>query len=236
MNKINVVICGDVDGGKSTLTGRIIKNYEKLKNWHDCDFKKNLYEITDTLSQEKTHNKTILSSQFQIGEHIITNTPGHEEYIVDTISCLSTADKAIIVIAEQHGFTRLTNIYINLCKLFNIKNIILLYNKRSEFNRNDCHYNINLLNDNMDNFFKNLFVVDDKYKEYNLRFNSVFLANYTDKKYVIDENGNVATYSNIEKIDGIFYKSINPLNIGKKFAFYDINNKLIGFGIDNTRR
>lgn len=120
--------------------------------------------------------------------------------------------------------------------MFDIKNIIFLNNQYSDKINYNCDYNINLLNGDITKLMDNLFLIQNNEIDYNLRFNSVFFCNYTEKSYVIDENGNKANYSNIEKIDGIFHKSINPLNIGCKFAFYNKDNKLIGFGIDKTRR
>ena len=154
INKIiNVTVIGHVDCGKSTLCGQLllscglvteqeiqklkmIAKENKLESWY-------LAYLTDTSQEERTKGKTIDYSINSININNIKinliDTPGHKNYISNTMSGLQISDIAILVVSAKEGefesgFEKCgqTKEHLIVAKGSNINNIIVAINKIDE--------------------------------------------------------------------------------------------------------
>ena len=118
INKIiNVTVIGHVDCGKSTLCGQIllscglvteqeilklkmIAKENKLESWY-------LAYLTDISQEERSKGKTVDYSINSININNIKinliDTPGHKNYISNTMSGLQISDIAILVVSAKEG-------------------------------------------------------------------------------------------------------------------------------------
>lgn len=154
INKIiNVTVIGHVDCGKSTLCGQLllscglvseqeilklkmIAKENKLESWY-------LAYLTDTSQEERTKGKTV---DYSINSIDINNvkinlidTPGHKNYISNTMTGLQISDIAILVVSAKEGefesgFEKCgqTKEHLIVAKGSNINNIIVAINKIDE--------------------------------------------------------------------------------------------------------
>ncbi|MGL4948805.1 MAG: GTP-binding protein, partial [Anaeroplasmataceae bacterium] len=140
MNRI--VVCGDVDSGKSTLIGKIILDKKLFQFSVD-----KLYKYTDTFSKELEQSKTIRASRYYIDENnIVINCPGHIEYIKSIISCLSNGTHAIIIENHETEDSANTALYEELVKLFNL-NYIKVFNSINCNMPSKSHANFDIITD-----------------------------------------------------------------------------------------
>lgn len=154
-----VVICGSVDDGKSTLTGRIYydtKNLPKdqLKRVQLISKKKNqkgignnldLTFFNDGLADEIEQGITIdVSHKFLnvAGErYIFHDSPGHNQYTRNVINAASECNIAIVLIDLTKGILDQTKTHIQILKFLGIKNIIFVLNKIDLIKYNKKTYN-----------------------------------------------------------------------------------------------
>ena len=154
INKIiNVTVIGHVDCGKSTLCGqlllscglvseqeiqklKLIAKENKLESWY-------LAYLTDTSQEERLKGKTVDYSINSININNIKinliDTPGHKNYISNTMSGLQISDIAILVVSAKEGefesgFEKCgqTKEHLIVAKGSNINNIIVAINKIDE--------------------------------------------------------------------------------------------------------
>lgn len=150
---INVTVIGHVDCGKSTLCGQLllsnglvseqeiqklkmIAKENKLESWY-------LAYLTDTSQEERTKGKTVDYSINSININNIKinliDTPGHRNYISNTMTGLQISDIAILVVSAKEGefesgFEKCgqTKEHLIVAKGSNINNIIVVINKIDE--------------------------------------------------------------------------------------------------------
>ncbi len=150
---INVTVIGHVDCGKSTLCGQLllscglvteqeilklkmIAKENKLESWY-------LAYLTDTSQEERLKGKTVDYSINSININDIKinliDTPGHKNYISNTMSGLQISDIAILVVSAKEGefesgFEKCgqTKEHLIVAKGSNINNIIVAINKIDE--------------------------------------------------------------------------------------------------------
>ncbi|CAF3763868.1 unnamed protein product [Rotaria sp. Silwood1] len=150
---INILFCGHVDAGKSTigghllcLTGRIDeRTLEKAKNEaqdraRDSWF---LAYLLDTNEEERERGKTVEVGrawfETQTKHFTILDAPGHRCFVPNMIGGASQADIAILVISARKGefetgFERggQTREHIMLVKTVSVRNLIVLVNKMDD--------------------------------------------------------------------------------------------------------
>lgn len=229
-----ILICGDVNSGKSTLIGRLLKD-SKDNLYKDID-KDKLYHITDTLSSEQKENKTIHSSQYYLDEDILLiNCPGHKEYIKDTISRMSEADVAILIQNKDTKNSELTSLYAEMLEMFRIPYIRIHNVIDGDYSLTEqvCSFTLDVVNDNIEFLIKETLNVTGRYQTFITsrvntiifdKFNYVKISGKNDKlKIKLDK----LVYSNdiIKR-----YESDICMSSGSKIVFYN-NKKLVGCGI-----
>ena len=151
MNLINVMTCGSVDDGKSTLLGRLIfetnnlydDQSEYLKNLNNKFRKKEVdidYSLLlDGLIDEKNQGITIdiAFKYFTLGNNQFTliDSPGHKEFTKNMANAATFADAALILIDVTKGVTDQTKKHLEIISMFpNIKQKIICLNKIDKLN------------------------------------------------------------------------------------------------------
>ena len=165
MNNIyNIVTCGDVDSGKSTLLGRILFNTGNVyvdqiddvisaSKKYSSDNRIEYGFLFDGLQSEREQQITIdiAHRYFNINNtrfHLF-DAPGHIQYLHNFIIGCVEADCALLMVDSTIGITKQTYTHYDICKELSVENVIISITK------------IDLVNDN---------VVTELEKEINEKF------------------------------------------------------------------
>lgn len=147
--KINLVIVGHLDHGKSTLIGRLLYDagaIQKLKLKELKETTKDLKRefefayIMDSFEEEIEGGLTIdiMQTPFKSKKHeyAIIDCPGHKEFIKNMISGASKADAAILVVSakKEEGVQEQTKRHTFLLKLLGVNQLIVVINKMDTVN------------------------------------------------------------------------------------------------------
>ncbi|MBE0490930.1 MAG: 50S ribosome-binding GTPase [Sulfurospirillum sp.] len=142
MQRLNIVITGHVDHGKSTLIGRLLADTNslpqgKLKNVQKmCENNARPFEyafLLDALEDEQKQGITIDSARVffksQKREYIIIDAPGHIEFLKNMISGASRAEAALLLIDAKEGVAENSKRHGMLLSLLGIKQVAVVINK-----------------------------------------------------------------------------------------------------------
>lgn len=137
------ICCGNVDDGKSTLIGRLLLNTKSVKKDQLDDAlrvsqkngadKIELAMLLDGLLAEREQQITIdIAHRFfdynDVRFHIF-DCPGHEQYTKNMAIAAASVDTAILVIDALKGVKPQTLKHIEICNLFEIKNLLICLTK-----------------------------------------------------------------------------------------------------------
>ena len=158
--RINIMTCGNVDDGKSTLLGRFlfetnnisIDQSEYLKRIQQHFLSKNSeHEIDysmllDGLIDEKKQGITIdiAFKFFKLGskEFVFIDSPGHQEYTKNMAHAATHANAALLIVDVTNGFSEQTINHLNIISIFpNVENIIVCINKMDKVNYSKLKFN-----------------------------------------------------------------------------------------------
>lgn len=146
MKSINIMTCGSVDDGKSTLLGRLIYETDNLLE-DQSDYLSKLNQkfakkdveidyslLLDGLIDEKEQGITIdIAFKYFTLENTqftLIDSPGHKEYTKNMANAATFADVALILIDASKGITQQTKKHIEIVNMFpNIQNKIICINK-----------------------------------------------------------------------------------------------------------
>lgn len=139
--KVNVVITGHVDHGKSTLIGRLLYDSESIEEGRLEQIQKLAEEykkrfefayfldcFDDELKEERTIDTTGVMFKGK-NLYTITDVPGHKEFIKNMLTGASHADVAVLVVAADEGIQEQTRRHAFLIHLLGIKQLFVLVNK-----------------------------------------------------------------------------------------------------------
>ena len=142
MQRLNIVITGHVDHGKSTLIGRLLADTDSLPQGKlesvkkMCENNARPFEyafLLDALADEQKQGITIDSArvffQSQKREYIIIDAPGHIEFLKNMISGASRAEAALLLIDAKEGVAENSKRHGMLLSLLGIKQIAVVVNK-----------------------------------------------------------------------------------------------------------
>lgn len=140
----NIVTCGDVDSGKSTLFGRLLYNtnniYEdQLADIENASKKYSAYNrfeyglLFDGLLEERKQQITIDTAHryFHLAGvrfHLL-DCPGHPQYTHNFVISAAIADIAVLVVDSTKGLMPQTLVHYDICKTFKIKKVIIAITK-----------------------------------------------------------------------------------------------------------
>jgi translation elongation factor EF-1alpha len=140
--KVNVVIVGHVDHGKSTLIGRLLYDSESIMEGRVEEIQKLAEEykkrfefayfldsFDDELKEERTIDTTGVMFKGKKNLYSITDVPGHKEFIKNMLTGASHADVAVLVVAADEGIQEQTGRHAFLIHMLGIEEIFAVVNK-----------------------------------------------------------------------------------------------------------
>ena len=140
--KINLVVVGHKDHGKSTLIGRLLYDSEAIQEQKLKEIREELERsgkefefafILDSLEEERTGGLTIdiMHTPFKSDRYFYTiiDCPGHKEFIQKMLTGASQADAAILVVSAVEGIEDQTRQHLYLVKMLGINQLVAAVNK-----------------------------------------------------------------------------------------------------------
>lgn len=167
MSILKFLIAGNVDDGKSTLTGRLLLetnsvHEDLIQNNISLNSKLVLSHFSDGLKQERLQGITIDVSYkfFSIGlrKFVLIDAPGHFKYVKNLVSGASQCDLVLIIIDVLQGITDQTIVHFKIAEFLNVSNVIFVINKMDLINYESNIY-LNLVE-----AIKQTFVLSEKCK------------------------------------------------------------------------
>lgn len=140
--KMNIVIVGHVDHGKSTLVGRLFYDtgglpegkYEAVAQV--CEDTGKPFEfafLLDALEEERDQGVTIDTAQtyFHTGkrDYVIIDAPGHKEFLKNMVTGAASADAAVLLIDAAEGVQEQSRRHGYLLELLGIRQVAVVINK-----------------------------------------------------------------------------------------------------------
>jgi len=140
--KMNIVIVGHVDHGKSTIIGRLLADTNslpegKLAQVKDlCEKNSKPFEyafLLDALKDEQAQGITIDTARIffhtKKRNYIILDAPGHIEFLKNMITGASRAEAALLVIDAKEGVRENSRRHGYMLAMLGIKQVVILVNK-----------------------------------------------------------------------------------------------------------
>ena len=140
--KMNMVIVGHVDHGKSTIIGRLLVDTHSLPDGKldqvkaNCERNSKPFEyafLIDALKDEQAQGITIDSARVffktKNRHYLIMDAPGHIEFLKNMITGASRAEAALLVIDAHEGVQENSRRHGYMLSLLGIKQIAILVNK-----------------------------------------------------------------------------------------------------------
>lgn len=153
-NKMNIVITGHVDHGKSSLIGRVLFDTGSIPETMVEEIRKISQErgeemqfayFLDALEEERTQNITIDTTQtfFKTSHrsYVIIDAPGHREFLKNMVSGASLADAAVLIVDISRGIEEQTRRHANILKLLGLTDVIVAVNKMDMVNYEEAKFN-----------------------------------------------------------------------------------------------
>jgi bifunctional enzyme CysN/CysC len=140
--KMNIVIVGHVDHGKSTLVGRLFYDTNSLPDGkYDAvarvcadtgkDFE--FAFLLDSLEEERDQGVTIDTAQAYFStekrDYVIIDAPGHKEFLKNMVTGAASADAAVLLIDAEEGVQEQSRRHGYLLKLLGIRQVTVVINK-----------------------------------------------------------------------------------------------------------
>ena len=152
--KINLVVVGHKDHGKSTLIGRLLYdskaiNEQKLQEVR-TELEKSGHKdfefafLLDSLEEERQGGLTIdiMHMPFKSKKYFYTiiDCPGHREFIKKMFTGASQADAAVLVVSAKEGIEDQTKQHAFLIKTMGINQLVVAVNKMDEANYGEAKF------------------------------------------------------------------------------------------------
>lgn len=141
-DRMNIVIVGHVDHGKSTLIGRLLVDtgslpegkLEQVKRTCEQNAKPFEYAfLLDALKDEQDQGITIDTARIffksEHREYIIIDAPGHIEFVKNMVSGAARAEAAILLIDAFEGIAENSKRHGYLLSMLGIKQVVVAVNK-----------------------------------------------------------------------------------------------------------
>ena len=138
---LSVAFTGHVDHGKSTLIGRLLYDSESISDGRVDEVRKLAEEykkrfefayFIDSFEDEMKQDRTIDTSAAMFkgkNNYIITDVPGHKEFIKNMLTGVSQADIAVLVVSSLDGIQEQTRRHLFLLKMIGTKEVFAVVNK-----------------------------------------------------------------------------------------------------------
>ena len=142
MLRVNLVVVGHKDHGKSTLIGRLLydskavhqQQIDEIRSDHTLSGKPFEFAfLLDSLEEERQGGLTIdiMQTPFTSKKYryTIIDCPGHREFIKKMLTGASQADAAVLVTSAKEGIESQTRQHAFLIKMLGIKQLVVAINK-----------------------------------------------------------------------------------------------------------
>ncbi|MFH1801117.1 MAG: GTP-binding protein [Candidatus Omnitrophota bacterium] len=142
MDRMNIVIVGHVDHGKSTVIGRLLADTGSLPEGKleqvqaTCAKNAKPFEyafLLDALKDEQSQGITIDAARCffhtKRREYIVIDAPGHIEFLKNMITGASQAEAALLVIDAKEGILENSKRHGYLLSMLGIRQVAVLVNK-----------------------------------------------------------------------------------------------------------
>jgi len=152
--KMNIVIVGHVDHGKSTIIGRLLADtnslpegkLDQIKEYCKNNSKPFEYAfLLDALKDEQSQGITIDSARCffksKKRDYIIIDAPGHIEFLKNMISGAARAEAALLVIDANEGIQENSRRHGYMLSMLGIRQIAVLVNKMDLVNYDEKVFN-----------------------------------------------------------------------------------------------
>lgn len=152
--RMNIVIVGHVDHGKSTLVGRLMVDTGSLPEGkleqvrRTCEINSKPFEyafLLDALIDEQSQGITIDTARIffksKKREYIIIDAPGHIEFLKNMISGAARAEAAILLIDAAEGIAENSKRHAYMLSMLGIKQVVVAINKMDLVNFSEEVYN-----------------------------------------------------------------------------------------------
>jgi len=153
ISRINLVVVGHKDHGKSTLIGRLLYDSKAILEQKLNDIRTELKHsgkkfefafILDSLEEERKGGLTIdiMQTPFKSKKYLYTiiDCPGHREFIKKMLTGASQADAAVLVVSAKEGIQDQTRQHAFLIKTLGIKQLVVAINKMDKVNYKESLY------------------------------------------------------------------------------------------------
>jgi bifunctional enzyme CysN/CysC len=140
--KMNIVIVGHVDHGKSTIIGRLLADTHTLPEGKleqvkaNCERNSKPFEyafLIDALKDEQSQGITIDSARVffktKKRDYIIIDAPGHIEFLKNMVTGAARAEAALLVIDAHEGVQENSRRHGYMLSMLGIHQVVVLVNK-----------------------------------------------------------------------------------------------------------
>ena len=140
--KMNIVIVGHVDHGKSTIIGRLLADTHTLPKGKleqvkaNCERNSKPFEyafLIDALKDEQSQGITIDSARVffktKKRDYIIIDAPGHIEFLKNMVTGAARAEAALLVIDAHEGVQENSRRHGYMLSMLGIHQVVVLVNK-----------------------------------------------------------------------------------------------------------
>ena len=172
--KLNIVVVGHVDHGKSTLIGRLLFDtdslpqgaIEKVKRISGEKGKSFEYAyLLDAFEEEQKQGITIDITMIQfftkLRDYVIIDAPGHKEFLKNMISGAASAEAAFLLIDAEEGIQEQSKRHGYILSLLGIKKVYVLVNKMDLVDYSEERFNE--IQVQFNEFLNNLNIYPEKY-------------------------------------------------------------------------
>ncbi len=141
-NILTIVVCGEVDHGKSTLLGRILCDTRSLPDGKWAELERVCRQmgrdiepayLLDQLEEERQEAMTIDTTQVFLKtrkrRYCLIDTPGHLEFIKNMMTGATQADAAVLIVDATVGVVEQTQRHARLLKMLGVDRFIVAVNK-----------------------------------------------------------------------------------------------------------
>jgi len=142
MDKLNIVITGHVDHGKSTFIGRLLYETKSIPEakleeiiatckglGRELEFAYLLDAFKEEIEGQLTIDTTQVVFRSPRREYVVIDTPGHKEFLKNMVTGASYAEAAILIVSAKDGIEEQTKRHAYILQFFGIKQIIVVINK-----------------------------------------------------------------------------------------------------------
>jgi len=145
ISRINLVVVGHKDHGKSTLIGRLLYDSKAILEQKLEEIRTELKQtgkkfefafLLDSLEEERKGGLTIdiMQTPFKSKKYLYTiiDCPGHREFIKKMLTGASQADAAVLVVSAKEGIQNQTRQHTFLIKTLGVQQLVVVVNKMDE--------------------------------------------------------------------------------------------------------